>query len=46
MCIKNQAVKFFFQDDKVWEWDRIFTEVASDLRTEWEKAKVISDNKD
>ncbi|XP_057303278.1 intraflagellar transport protein 43 homolog isoform X1 [Hydractinia symbiolongicarpus] len=34
------------EDDKVWDWDRIFTEVASDLRTEWEKAKVISDNKD
>ena len=30
----------FFQEDKVWEWDRVFTEVASDIQQEWEKAKV------
>lgn len=26
-----------FEEDKVWEWDRVFTEVASQLQTEWEK---------
>ena len=28
---------FLFQEDKVWEWDRLFTEVASQLQTEWEQ---------
>jgi len=26
------------EDDKPWEWDRLFTEVSSELRTEWEKS--------
>eukprot|EP00794_Sanderia_malayensis_P017551 gene17551-19301_t len=26
-----------FEDDCVWEWDRVFTEVASDLQTELER---------
>jgi len=26
-----------FEEDKVWEWDRLFTEVASQLQTEWEQ---------
>merc|ERR1711963_389141 len=26
------------EDDKPWDWDRLFTEVSSELRTEWEKA--------
>ncbi|XP_055957001.1 intraflagellar transport protein 43 homolog A isoform X2 [Patella vulgata] len=25
------------EDDKPWDWDRLFTEVTSDLITEWEK---------
>ena len=29
---------FSFKDDKPWEWDRLFTEVSSELRTEWEKS--------
>ena len=24
------------QDDKMWDWDRLFTEVTSELLTEWE----------
>jgi len=32
------------EEDKVWEWDRIFTEVSSELRTEWENAKNIENN--
>ncbi|XP_070577443.1 intraflagellar transport protein 43 homolog isoform X5 [Ptychodera flava] len=26
------------EEDKPWDWDRLFTEVASDLQTEWDKA--------
>ena len=25
------------QEDKPWDWDRLFTEVSSELLTEWEK---------
>lgn len=25
-----------FENDSIWEWDRVFTEVASALQTEWE----------
>ncbi|CAL1526889.1 unnamed protein product [Lymnaea stagnalis] len=27
------------EDDKPWDWDRLFTEVSSDLRSEWEKTQ-------
>ncbi|XP_078000063.1 intraflagellar transport protein 43 homolog A-like isoform X6 [Glandiceps talaboti] len=27
-----------YEEDKAWDWDRLFTEVSSDLQTEWEKA--------
>lgn len=26
-----------FEEDKPWDWDRLFTEVSSELQTEWEK---------
>ncbi|CAB4032007.1 intraflagellar transport 43 homolog A-like isoform X2 [Paramuricea clavata] len=26
-----------FEEDKAWDWDRLFTEVSSELQTEWEK---------
>ncbi|KAK6182301.1 hypothetical protein SNE40_010014 [Patella caerulea] len=29
------------EDDKPWDWDRLFTEVTSDLITEWEKNESI-----
>ncbi|KAK3802732.1 hypothetical protein RRG08_001994 [Elysia crispata] len=28
------------EDDKPWDWDRLFTEVSSELRTEWEKSDM------
>ena len=34
----SMCFALFFQDDKPWDWDRLFTEVSSELRTEWEKA--------
>ena len=24
------------EDDKVWQWEHLFTEVASELQTEWD----------
>ena len=30
------------EEDKPWDWDHLFTEVASDLQSEWDK----EDNKD
>ncbi|XP_031554675.1 intraflagellar transport protein 43 homolog A-like isoform X2 [Actinia tenebrosa] len=27
-----------FEEDKAWDWNRLFTEVASELQTEWDKA--------
>ncbi|XP_066926124.1 intraflagellar transport protein 43 homolog A-like isoform X2 [Clytia hemisphaerica] len=33
--------------DKSWNWDRVFTEVSSELRSEWEQTKSLtSSNKD
>eukprot|EP00111_Clytia_hemisphaerica_P021595 TCONS_00063507-protein len=33
--------------DKAWNWDRVFTEVSSELRSEWEQTKSLtSSNKD
>ena len=29
----------FFQEDKRWDWERLFTEVASELQTEWDTGK-------
>lgn len=26
------------QEDRPWDWDRLFTEISSELTTEWEKA--------
>ena len=31
---------YLFQDDKPWDWDRLFTEVSSELLTEWEKKEA------
>ncbi|KAL9957761.1 hypothetical protein ACROYT_G034699 [Oculina patagonica] len=28
-----------FEEDKRWDWDRLFTEVASELQTEWDTGK-------
>ncbi|XP_020626197.1 intraflagellar transport protein 43 homolog A-like isoform X2 [Orbicella faveolata] len=28
-----------FEEDKPWDWDRLFTEVASELQTEWDTGK-------
>ena len=25
------------EDDKTWDWDLLFTEVSSELQTEWDK---------
>ncbi|XP_065655737.1 intraflagellar transport protein 43 homolog isoform X2 [Hydra vulgaris] len=35
-----------FEEDKVWEWDRVFAEVSSELRNDWESIKVINDKSD
>ena len=29
-----------FQEDKPWDWDRLFTEVTSELLTEWEQDEI------
>ncbi|ESO86818.1 hypothetical protein LOTGIDRAFT_204506 [Lottia gigantea] len=29
------------EDDKPWDWDRLFTEVTSELITEWEKEELL-----
>ena len=34
----------FLQEDKTWDWDRLFTEVSSELLTEWEKNKSDEDS--
>ncbi|KAH9515104.1 Intraflagellar transport protein 43 [Bulinus truncatus] len=31
------------EDDKPWDWDRLFTEVSSELRSEWEKTDLEKD---
>ena len=37
MCV------YLIQEDKQWDWDRLFTEVASELQTEWEKSAAKTD---
>ncbi|XP_055879345.1 intraflagellar transport protein 43 homolog A-like isoform X2 [Biomphalaria glabrata] len=32
------------EDDKPWEWDRLFTEVSSELRSEWDKTDSEKDD--
>ncbi|XP_028402981.1 intraflagellar transport protein 43 homolog A-like isoform X2 [Dendronephthya gigantea] len=34
-----------FEEDKVWDWDRLFTEVSSELQTEWETRKTKNENR-
>jgi len=29
-----------YEDDRSWEWDKLFTEVASELQGEWDKNKI------
>ena len=31
------------QEDKPWDWDRLFTEVTSELLTQWEKTEENTD---
>ncbi|GFO48296.1 intraflagellar transport protein 43 homolog [Plakobranchus ocellatus] len=33
-------IEDIIEEDKPWDWDRLFTEVSSDLRTEWEKSDM------
>ena len=33
-----------FQEDKPWDWDRLFTEVTSELLTQWEKSEEATDS--
>ncbi|KAK3697540.1 hypothetical protein QZH41_019777 [Actinostola sp. cb2023] len=32
-----------FEDDKAWDWNRLFTEVASELQNEWDKESEIKE---
>nr|XP_058945551.1 intraflagellar transport protein 43 homolog A-like isoform X2 [Pocillopora verrucosa] len=32
-----------FEEDKQWDWDRLFTEVASELQSEWNTDKVTEE---
>ena len=32
------------QEDKPWDWDRLFTEVTSELLTQWEKNEQSEPN--
>ncbi|KAJ7354817.1 Intraflagellar transport protein 43 [Desmophyllum pertusum] len=32
-----------FEEDKRWDWDRLFTEVASELQTEWDTGREEAD---
>ncbi|XP_048579178.1 intraflagellar transport protein 43 homolog A isoform X3 [Nematostella vectensis] len=32
-----------FEEDKAWDWNRLFTEIASELQTEWDKADEKSE---
>ena len=34
-----------FEEDKPWDWDRLFTELSSDLQTEWETRKMNDEKK-
>lgn len=40
-CLSNEAE--IREPDIEWKWDTIFTEVSSELRTEWEPNEVISE---
>ena len=33
----------FLKEDKRWDWNRLFTEVASELQTEWDKGGETDD---
>jgi len=35
-----------FEEDKRWDWDRLFTEVASELQSEWDQAGGKTDDQD
>lgn len=35
-----------FEEDKKWDWDRLFTEVASELQSEWDKGGETDDLED
>lgn len=35
----DNVVLCVFQEDLPWDWDRLFTEVSSELTTEWEKTE-------
>jgi len=35
-----------FEEDKRWDWDRLFTEVASELQSEWDQAGGKTDDPD
>ena len=40
----GQLLSFlFFQEDKRWDWNRLFTEVASELQTEWDEGGETDD---
>ena len=34
------CVLLCIQDDKPWDWDRLFTEVTSELLTQWEQTEA------
>jgi len=36
----------YIQEDKSWEWNRLFTEVASELQSEWDKEAESKDAKE
>ena len=38
-----QKLALNLQEDKPWDWDRLFTEVTSELLTEWEKKEEVED---
>ncbi|CAL4246673.1 unnamed protein product, partial [Meganyctiphanes norvegica] len=40
-CLSSEAE--IREPDIEWKWDAIFTEVSSDLRTEWESKDIIKD---
>lgn len=35
---------YVWQEDVPWEWDRLFTEVTSELLTEWEKKESVEED--
>lgn len=32
------------QEDKAWEWNRLFTEVSSDIQEVWDRLKGVPDS--